>query len=156
MYFSLTIMWNRSWLFNRWVKIISAPPPLCSILETPPQTRTPPPTRLTVRYRFFRPTPTTPLQFCWGNLSLTFLGFLFNFKWLIREEAPLDVLGFSVILHTQKRNIPTENFDVSVTELGVRGSPLNFHNLGVGFRGGGLSIGASRRSTEAATAKSNL
>ena len=70
--------------------------------------------------------------------------------------APLYVSGFSVILHTQKRQILTEHFDISVTELGVRGSPLNFHNLGVGFRGGGLSIGASRRSTEATTAKYNL
>ena len=55
--------------------------------------------------------------------------------------APLDASKFSVILHMQKKHIPTENFDISVTELGVRGSPLNFHNLGVGFRSGGLLIG---------------
>ena len=37
--------------------------------------------------------------------------------------APMEDLGFSAILHAQKRHIPTENFDILVTELGVRGSP---------------------------------
>ena len=50
---------------------------------------------------------------------------------------------------------PTENFEISVTQFGVRGSPLNFHNLGVGFCGDGLWISASSQSTEAAIAKSN-
>ena len=43
-----------------------------------------------------------------------------------------------------KMYIPPSKFAFSVTELGVSGSPLNFYNLGVGFRRGGRSSAASR------------
>ena len=38
--------------------------------------------------------------------------------------------------------LSAENLNISVTELGIRGYPKDFQNLGVGFRGVGPSIGA--------------